>query len=48
MPISPAAQPRSSCGEADEPARVKTLVYEVNLGSQERASGIERTGKAIT
>jgi methyl-accepting chemotaxis protein len=32
----------------EESARVKTLVDEVNLGSQEQARGIEQIGKAIT
>ena len=32
----------------EESAKVKTLVDEVNLGSQEQARGIEQIGKAIT
>jgi len=32
----------------EESAKVKTLVNEVNLGSQEQARGIEQIGKAIT
>ncbi len=32
----------------EESAKVKTLVDEVNLGSQEQARGIEQVGKAIT
>ncbi|HTR38582.1 MAG TPA: methyl-accepting chemotaxis protein [Bryobacteraceae bacterium] len=32
---------------AEESAKVKTLVDEVNLGSQEQARGIEQVGKAI-
>ena len=32
----------------DEAGKVKTLVDEVNLGSQEQARGIEQVGKAIT
>ena len=32
----------------EESNRVKTLVDEVNLGSQEQARGIEQIGKAIT
>ena len=33
---------------SEESAKVKTLVDEVNLGSQEQARGIEQIGKAIT
>jgi methyl-accepting chemotaxis protein len=33
---------------SEESTRVKTLVDEVNLGSQEQARGIEEVGKAIT
>ena len=48
MPVSSPARSRSSCGEADDRARVKTLVDEVNVGRQEHARGIEQIGKAIT
>ena len=33
---------------SEETAKVKTLVDEVNLGSQEQTRGIEQIGKAIT